>query len=689
FHFKEWDYWASNADWEWGPWCTESGWAQPWIAGTFALREMKTSLWDLLAKNDISPRFDEYRKQMLPDEKAEAAPALAAAPKQKPNVSLTLIPPSPVTDKIAVDARGAVWNRGDESVEFDVAFYLDEETPANLLHREKLKVAAKSAAGASFRWPTKGRAGKHRIVFQASCSGDALRTVQALEVLASDVRSTRGIDGAWIEFYHWSEAEGRLWNAEIKRMTDGQWRELVRGMHEIGMNVGVIQDVFRQETNQYVGKHDMNVDNYPGKAMYPSRLYTARLGLAAKDPVEAVLAEADALGMRVFMGVGGFAWFDFTCASLEWHKKIAAELWEMYGHHPSFYGWYVSDEVAGNLGTDPQRRSEIVEFFREFTAHCRSMAPDKPVMLATNCHGVKEGRDAYPELLPHLDILCPFGFHRMPEGDYTGEEAAAVLQKLCDDAGAHLWMDLEAFLFDGGGALYPRPIHGLIEDLNRFPTFEKILCYQYPGLFNAPWASRKPGGENTVALYRHYKAYREGGVEALEKVFEEGRTRHAARGRPVRLASGYSPMYPGGGDGALTDGATATQRYQDPAWQGFHGADLDAAIDLGKTLEIKSVAASFLQDTAVGIFLPSRVVVSASDDGKSFQRLAEVDPGVDPREPGPLVRKLMAENLKTRARYLRVQAANVGVIPDSHGAKGKKAWLFVDEILVNPEGEKQ
>jgi len=36
FDFRRWEYWASNADWEWGPWCTETGWTQPWIAGTLA-----------------------------------------------------------------------------------------------------------------------------------------------------------------------------------------------------------------------------------------------------------------------------------------------------------------------------------------------------------------------------------------------------------------------------------------------------------------------------------------------------------------------------------------------------------------------------------------------------------------------------------------------------------------------------
>ena len=66
--------------------------------------------------------------------------------------------------------------------------------------------------------------------------------------------------------------------------------------------------------------------------------------------------ECDRLGMHVLPGVGTYAFFDFTPASLEWHKQVAAELWERYGHHPSFYGWYISDEKDGGLGTDEERR---------------------------------------------------------------------------------------------------------------------------------------------------------------------------------------------------------------------------------------------------------------------------------------------------------------------------------------------
>jgi hypothetical protein len=167
----------------------------------------------------------------------------------------------------------------------------------------------------------------------------------------------------------------------------------------------------------------------------------------------------------------------------------------------------VSEEITGNLGGNPRTKEEIINFFQYFQAHCKSLAPDKPVMLAPNCWYVKDALDAWPTLLKYIDILCPFAFHRMNDDDISGEESANILQGLCDEAGTHLWMDMEVFLFDETNALYPRPIEGLLSDLKRFPNFEKILGYQYQGLLCSPTASMKLGGDNAVKLFNDYKAY--------------------------------------------------------------------------------------------------------------------------------------------------------------------------------------
>jgi len=68
FDFSRWDYWGSNADIGWGVWATESGWTQGWITSMLALRQMKTSYWDLTRKNGIAKNFAALRKSLLPDE---------------------------------------------------------------------------------------------------------------------------------------------------------------------------------------------------------------------------------------------------------------------------------------------------------------------------------------------------------------------------------------------------------------------------------------------------------------------------------------------------------------------------------------------------------------------------------------------------------------------------------------------
>ena len=471
-------------------------------------------------------------------------------------LQLALIPPSPVSDAIQVEIRAGIANRAETAAAFDVAFYLDRVGADALLHRERLDVPPAGAGVVSFRWPTEGMTGAHRILCVAAGPAGELRAEAPLTILATGEPSTGRLGGAWVDLYHHDEEEGRPFNAELGRMTDEDWRHLVRAMHAADTDILVVTMLFQNFT--HVGQHTIERDGYHGRAYYPSALYPERMPVASEDALETILCEADRLGMHVLPGIGCYAFFDFTPASLQWHKEIASEVWERYGHHPSFYGWYVSDEIAGNLGTDDRRRQELVDFFREFRAHVRALAPEKPVMLATNAHGIRNAGSYYPKLLPHLDILCPFGFHRMPEGDLSGEAAAATLQRLCDEAGCHLWMDMETFVFRNGVELHPRPIEDLIGDLRRFPGFERILHYQFPGLMSSPAMPRRPGGDAAVQLYLQYMQY----LEQQESILDH---------EPASLGSESSRQLVFSCDAAndlyraLRGGEVRLSRHDDPA----------------------------------------------------------------------------------------------------------------------------
>jgi hypothetical protein len=442
----------------------------------------------------------------------EVANAILLERKPAP-VTLTLVPPGIVADKINLDIRAGISSGDGATRHLEASFFLDREDDGHRIHQEALDIPAGRSGVVQFFMPTAGHVGRHRVLLTVKDGSMVVRTSRPVEIVRSATPSTRTIGGAWISFYHWSETEGKKWNPVIKTLTDAQWKEMIRSMHKIGMDVVVIQESFRNQ--EYVGRHSIEEKGYGGRAYYPSALYPARMPIAAHDPIEAVLSEADSLGMQVFMGVGMYAWFDYTKGSLDWHKKVARELFERYGYHDSFYGFYVSEEGMGSLdcfekdsSKQDQRRREVLDFFAGFAPYCREMAPGRPIMFAPNGWGVGRAKGAYATLLKNVDIICPFAFARMPEGDLSAKEAIQLLQRYCKDAGAHLWLDLEAFLFnEKEGYLYPRPMREIRQDLARFDEFEKVLCYQYPGVFSEPGASVQVGEDATLQLYRDYRKY--------------------------------------------------------------------------------------------------------------------------------------------------------------------------------------
>lgn len=65
FNYRNWDYWASNADAGWGAQSTLTGWIQSWIVSTQALMEMNTSYWDKTAGSPIGKNEDDVFESML------------------------------------------------------------------------------------------------------------------------------------------------------------------------------------------------------------------------------------------------------------------------------------------------------------------------------------------------------------------------------------------------------------------------------------------------------------------------------------------------------------------------------------------------------------------------------------------------------------------------------------------------
>ena len=64
FDFGRWDFYASSADLGWGAWSVEAGWGPAWTAATLALRERRTTMWELTASSRVKDRLARVRDDM-------------------------------------------------------------------------------------------------------------------------------------------------------------------------------------------------------------------------------------------------------------------------------------------------------------------------------------------------------------------------------------------------------------------------------------------------------------------------------------------------------------------------------------------------------------------------------------------------------------------------------------------------
>ena len=105
-------------------------------------------------------------------------------------------------------------------------------------------------------------------------------------------------------------------------------------------------------------------------------------------------------------------------------------------------------------------------------------------------------------------------------------------------------------------------------------------------------------------------------------------------------------------------------------------------IDLGNVERVSQIGAGFLQDAGSWIWMPSRVEVEFSTDGKAFGRAVSIANDVSDREGGTVMKDFVKTIPPQNARYIRIRAINFGKIPSWHPGSGGDAWIFVDEILI-------
>ncbi len=156
---------------------------------------------------------------------------------------------------------------------------------------------------------------------------------------------------------------------------------------------------------------------------------------------------------------------------------------------------------------------------------------------------------------------------------------------------------------------------------------------------------------------------------------------HLGIGKSLMLKESPSNRYGDGSSLVLLDGWLGGGN-QGENWLGFQGNDCVATIDLQGVESYTKVSARFLQKNNAWIFLPEKVSVEVSNDGKNFVLVEEKE--IDPLRKADInrVKEIEFSFYPKEHRYLRLTAKNIQFCPEWHQGAGDTAWLFVDEIVV-------
>ncbi len=153
-----------------------------------------------------------------------------------------------------------------------------------------------------------------------------------------------------------------------------------------------------------------------------------------------------------------------------------------------------------------------------------------------------------------------------------------------------------------------------------------------------------------------------------------------ATGHMAQLKDAPAQKYTFSGASILTDGLRGDFNYANSSWLGFIDTPIDATISLGKTQTISSVAVGNLVQYGEYIFPPTKITVYAGEN--ELTEVGSLTIPVSPVQDKDGLREYTCEFPETVASQVRVVVETTGVIPDWHGARGEKGWLFVDEITV-------
>ncbi len=156
---------------------------------------------------------------------------------------------------------------------------------------------------------------------------------------------------------------------------------------------------------------------------------------------------------------------------------------------------------------------------------------------------------------------------------------------------------------------------------------------------------------------------------------------------PITLLTKPTAPYDKDADTILVDEKIGNPADYHEGWFGYFGTPMRVQYETGeRSSDSLTVTLSFAHHPSQWVFMPQKVLVSYSKNGRKFSRPEEVALPFDPalkENDKPRVCILRHKISNKGVRFIRIEAEPVEKLPDWHAAAGEKAWIMTDEVKIS------
>lgn len=158
---------------------------------------------------------------------------------------------------------------------------------------------------------------------------------------------------------------------------------------------------------------------------------------------------------------------------------------------------------------------------------------------------------------------------------------------------------------------------------------------------------------------------------------------HKAVGKDITLTYPTQSEYSSNTGTELLDGIRGPAIYKSKEWCSWTARPFEAVIDMRDSTPYSYVEIGYISNKPSQIFNPQSLAISVSDDGITYSEIAFIQTSPEGEFEQDGLKSMSITFPQTSARYLKIKADCLSSVPEWHHYYGRKAHMYIDEVIVN------